>query len=96
MDHPEDVSSLEKIIQLEEAETVLNVVRSLSVKLRSVVVLYYYDSFTVKEIAGILKITEGTVKSRLHAARKQMQSVLKDSEEAAVRTSSQIYYASRQ
>ena len=96
MDHPEEVSSLEKIIQLEEAEVILNVVRSLSVKLRSVVVLYYYDSFTVKEIAGILKITEGTVKSRLHTARKQMQSVLKDSEKATVRTSSQIYYASRQ
>lgn len=96
MDYPEEVSSLEKIIQLEEAEMVLNVVRSLSVKLRSVVVLYYYDSFTVKEIAGILKITEGTVKSRLHTARKQMQSALKNSEEATVRTSSQIYYASRQ
>lgn len=59
-------------------------VRNLSVRLRTVVVLYYYDSFTVKEIAGILKITEGTVKSRLHTARKRIQSALEDDLEKAV------------
>lgn len=96
MNQPEDVSSLDKIIQLEEAEMILQAVRSLSVKLRAVVVLYYYDSFTVKEIAGILKITEGTVKSRLHTARKHMHAALKSSEGATVQDASRIYYVSRQ
>lgn len=79
MDQSGEVSSLDRIIQLEEAEMISAAVSSLSVKLRTVTVLYYYDSFTVKEIAGILKITEGTVKSRLHVARKRIQSVLESS-----------------
>lgn len=76
MDQSEEVSSLDRIIQLEEVEMISAAVSILPVKLKTVVVLYYYDSFTVKEIAGILRITEGTVKSRLHTARKRIQSVL--------------------
>lgn len=71
-----DASSLDKVIQLEEAEMILTAVRALPVKLRTVVVLYYYDSFSVKEIAGMLGLMEGTVKSRLHTARRRMQSML--------------------
>ena len=56
---------------------ILTAVRALPVKLRTVVVLYYYDSFSVKEIAGMLGLMEGTVKSRLHTARGRMQSMLK-------------------
>lgn len=78
MDKPENNSSLDKIIQLEEAEMISSAVRALPVKLRTVVVLYYYDSFSVKEIAGTLGLMEGTVKSRLHSARRRMKSVLKD------------------
>lgn len=78
MDKPENNSSLDKIIQLEEAEMISAAVRALPVKLRTVVVLYYYDSFSVKEIAGTLGLMEGTVKSRLHSARRRMKSMLKD------------------
>lgn len=84
MDQSEEVSSLDRIIQLEEAEMISAAVSILPVKLKTVVVLYYYDSFTVKEIAGILRITEGTVKSRLHTARKRIQSVLESGMRIAV------------
>lgn len=84
MDQSEEVSSLDRIIQLEEAEMISAAVSILPVKLKTVVVLYYYDSFTVKEIAGILRITEGTVKSRLHTARKRIQSVLESGTGIAV------------
>ena len=48
------------------------VVMELPVALRSIVVLYYYEQFTTKEISRILKIPEGTVKSRLSRAREQL------------------------
>lgn len=76
----EEVSSLDRIIQTEEAERIMSAVRALPVKLRSVVVLYYYASFSVKEIAGMLRIMEGTVKSRLHAARRRIKAALQEDE----------------
>lgn len=52
------------------------VVRELPEEFRNVVILYYYDGFQTKEIAGILKISEGTVKSRLNRARKKLRTAL--------------------
>lgn len=44
-------------------------VESLPLKLRQVVILYYSQQFTTKEIARMLKIPQGTVQSRLAKAR---------------------------
>lgn len=74
----EEASSLEKVIQTEETEKIMAAVRALPVKLRTVVVLFYYDSFSVKEIAKTLRIREGTVKSRLHAARRRIEAALQE------------------
>lgn len=74
----EEASSLEKVIQAEETERIMAAVRALPVKLRTVVVLFYYDSFSVKEIAKTLRIREGTVKSRLHAARRRIEAALQE------------------
>lgn len=76
MKSSEEGSFPDKIIQTEETERIMTAVRSLPVKLKTVVVLYYYDSFSVKEIAGMLNIREGTVKSRLHAARRRIKASL--------------------
>lgn len=76
----EEVSSLDKVIQTEEAEMIMDAVRTLPVKLRTVIVLYYYDSFSVKEIAGMLGVMEGTVKSRLHTARQRIRAALPERE----------------
>ena len=52
-----------------EASTEIRMaIESLPVKIRQVVVLYYIEQFTVKEIKQILKIPEGTVKSCRNAA----------------------------
>ena len=74
----EDLSSLDQIIQTQEAEMIAAAVRSLPVKLRTVVVLYYYDSLSVKEIAAALGVLEGTVKSRLYTARRRLRVTLQD------------------
>ena len=46
---------------------------SLPIKIRQVVVLYYTEGFSVKEIKSILKIPEGTVKSRLSKGRELLK-----------------------
>lgn len=43
---------------------------------REVVILYFYEQFSVKEIGGILHIPEGTVKSRLHRAKQRLRELL--------------------
>jgi RNA polymerase sigma-70 factor (ECF subfamily) len=51
-----------------EAKEALENLRALSADRREIVVLKYYYGYTSKEIAKILRIPEGTVRSRLHYA----------------------------
>ena len=44
--------------------------------IKLIVVLYYYDNYSVKEISEIVNISEGTVKSRLSTARKILKQKL--------------------
>ncbi|QGQ96464.1 sigma-70 family RNA polymerase sigma factor [Paenibacillus psychroresistens] len=44
-------------------------VMQLPLKYREVIILFGYDQLSMKEIAEVLDINEGTVKSRLHNAR---------------------------
>jgi RNA polymerase sigma-70 factor (ECF subfamily) len=53
----------------ETASDVHNILRRLSGGAQVVLNLYYLEGFSLAEIAGILRTPEGTVKSRLHAAR---------------------------
>jgi len=46
-------------------------------------ILYYYDEFSTKEIAKILDIPQGTVKSRLARGRKQLKDLLEMEGEGA-------------
>ncbi len=71
-------SSLEQVLALERAKTVIEAVRSLPVKQRSVVILYYYQEYRIPEIAKIIGCREGTVKSRLHTAKRQLRQILED------------------
>jgi RNA polymerase sigma-70 factor (ECF subfamily) len=65
-DRPERIESLEEAVQL------------LSPPLRHVVLLHYIEEFAVEEVAGILGIPQGTVKSRLHNARKQLRALIEE------------------
>lgn len=48
--------------------------------LKEVVVLYYYDDLPINEIADMLQIPKGTVKSRLSRAREQIKKILNEKE----------------
>ena len=52
-------------------------IRRLKPRFRIVVVLYYIEGYSVKEISEILKIPQGTVKSRLSKGRDLVKKYLK-------------------
>ncbi len=54
-------------------KTILKIVDGLPQDQRTAVILYYYDELSVKEIAQIQGVSEGTVKSRLNYARKAIK-----------------------
>lgn len=56
-------------------------INNLSKDLKETVILYYFEDFSIKEISKILKIPEGTVKSRLSNARKSLEKILIKNEE---------------
>lgn len=51
----------------EQREELMRRVRTLSPKLRSVMLLHFFEGLTLKEVAAALEISVGTVKSRLAA-----------------------------
>lgn len=57
----------------EEAESVRSSLDRLPYVLREIIVFRYWEDLTVPEIAKILAIPEGTVKSRLHQAKNLMR-----------------------
>jgi len=62
--------------RLEQAQTqreVQEAINSLSLANRIAVVLFYIRGYTVDEVAGFLEVPAGTIKRRLHDARKQLR-----------------------
>ncbi|RKU19433.1 RNA polymerase subunit sigma-24 [Candidatus Poribacteria bacterium] len=67
-------------VHAEKAELrhhVTEAVNNLSLKHRTVVILHEFEGLTHAEIASILNCSEGTVRSRLHYARKKLRTLLK-------------------
>ena len=53
---------------------------ALEMQLRLPVLLYYMEGYKLREIAQILRIPEGTVKTRLTRAKKKLKSLLEEDE----------------
>lgn len=62
-----------KIIEKNEKTRLAIHIFKLKPKYREVIVLYYYEDFSVKEIAELLSCSENTVKTRLSRARHQLK-----------------------
>lgn len=77
-DRSDRTDSLDRVLQTEQSIAICNAIRKLGVKHRSVIVLYYYNQMSTKEIAKICECMEGTVKSRLFIARNQLKELLKE------------------
>ena len=57
---------------------ILQEILGLPKKYRLIIHLYYYEDYDTKEIAGILKMKEATVRTRLARGRKILKEVLSD------------------
>lgn len=55
-------------------------INKLSSKNRLIIVLYYIEGYSVKEIANLLKFSEGAVQKRMSRARSQMKEYLEKEE----------------
>ncbi|MGN0711915.1 MAG: RNA polymerase sigma factor [Anaerovoracaceae bacterium] len=76
-----DSTEVEKEVENQEQSAFLmRAVKSLDIKQQTVIFLYYYNDFSVKEIARVMGSFEGTVKSRLHAARKNLRKYIEAEE----------------
>ena len=68
---------IEEIEDRQHKETedigVRELLRELDVRKRAVLGLYYFERLSIPEISATLKIPKGTVKSRLHGARKELK-----------------------
>lgn len=60
----------------ESYEDVWHYIQALPLPFQSVTVLYYYDQLSVEEIAKILNVSAGTVKSRLSRSRAKLAEMM--------------------
>jgi RNA polymerase sigma-70 factor (ECF subfamily) len=78
--HPKGASVLEE--RAEESKTspetraIQEALVDLEEETRTLLVLFYYEGLTLQELAKVLGVPLGTVKSRLHTAKGQLRSLL--------------------
>ena len=76
----------ELLCDREESAALGELVEQLPEEQRTTVMMFYYDNCAVKEIAQAMSCAEGTVKSRLNYARKNLEKlILRQGETGAVR-----------
>ncbi len=61
-----------------QAGTLFQTVMGLPEKYRVVIHLFYYEDYSVREIAQILRVTENNVKVRLNRGRKLLKNILQE------------------
>lgn len=76
----ENVENDMKMSQYDEYEVdeygIKEAMKHLNDGLKLIVILYYYDNYSIKEISQIINVPEGTVKSRLSKAREILKQKL--------------------
>lgn len=66
------------VFETSESETLFETVMKLPEKYRIVIHLFYYEDYSVREIANILRISESNVKVRLSRGRSILKEQLKE------------------
>lgn len=61
----------------EQAELVHELLGKLKLAHREVLMLYFLEGFSIKEMTQVIGVSEGTVKSRLHYAKNKLYEALK-------------------
>ena len=69
-------SPLERLEKMEKGSLINRALGALSPKLRAIIVLRYFQGLSYEEISSILRISMGTVKSRLWRAHRELAPLL--------------------
>jgi RNA polymerase sigma-70 factor (ECF subfamily) len=72
----DDTGPMEKVARHETQDKVRAAIQHLPEGQREVLVLVFYHQLTGPEVAEVLDISEGTVKSRLHRAKENLKGLL--------------------
>nr|WP_256757931.1 sigma-70 family RNA polymerase sigma factor [Cohnella sp. WQ 127256] len=70
-------SAEQEVLEQMGIKSIWKSIMMLPVKLREVLILDAHYQLSYSEIAQLLKVSEGTIKSRLHRARAKMETILK-------------------
>lgn len=62
-----------KLIKEDESKELIKQIMELPVKYREVIILYYFNDFSTKEISQITKIHDATIRTRLRRARERLK-----------------------
>jgi len=79
-EHPDEglVDPRQQLMRAEDAEQFLALLERLPAAQRSVLLLHVLEEFSLEEIAVITSVPVGTVKSRLHHARRALRSLVEE------------------
>lgn len=72
----DDTGPMESVVRHETQDKVRTAIHKLPEGQREVLVLVFYHQLTGPEVAEVLDISEGTVKSRLHRAKENLKGLL--------------------
>ena len=77
-DFRDNLESLNLVHIDKEYSDLREIIDDLNEEFSSVLVLFYYEDMSIKEISKVLEICEGTVKSRLSRAKSKLKVLLKE------------------
>ena len=72
------VEKIDALVQRDEEEMIGEAILALPLKQRESIVYFYMESMSIKEIADLLEIPQGTVKSRLRKGKQLLGELLKE------------------
>ena len=69
-------SAEQEVMQKQQGASLKEIVWALPIHYREVIILHYYEDFSVKEITELLKTSENTVRTRLRRGRELLKQEL--------------------
>ncbi|KAA0547001.1 sigma-70 family RNA polymerase sigma factor [Bacillus sp. BGMRC 2118] len=72
-EHTSQNSVLDYVLDTLEKKNLAHAVLQLPVKYREVIILHYYEDYTVHEMKDILQLNEDTIRTRLRRAREKLK-----------------------
>lgn len=78
--HPDRPSKDDSYSKVDDAEALLDAIARLGAEVRATFLLHYVEELSIIEISNLMQIPEGTVKSRLSAARTRLKDLIQEAE----------------